>query len=106
MTYSHSTTWRQIPVSRRRWQSGTIGIFVESGGDLASAQERLLHEIVVGGADNAQRRQAAYCGLHVLGALSKILTTSGIYHPGPPHIGLYDGLSTRGRQLNFFSLIG
>ena len=74
---------------------------VESGGDLASAQERLLHEIVVGGADNAQRRQAAYCGLHVLGALSKILTTSGIYHPGPPHIGLYDGLTTNYPLIEF-----
>lgn len=67
---------------------------VESGGDIASSQERLLHEIVVGGADNAERRQAAYCGLHVLGALSRILTTSGIYHPGPPHIGLYNALTT------------
>ncbi len=74
---------------------------VESGGDLAFAQERLLHEIVVGGADNAERRQAAYCGLHVLGALGKILTASGIYHPGPPHIGLYNVLVTNYPLIEF-----
>jgi hypothetical protein len=74
---------------------------VESGGDVAFAQERLLHEIVVGGADNAERRQAAYCGLHVLGALGRILTASGIYHPGPPHIGLYNGLTTNYPLIEF-----
>jgi hypothetical protein len=74
---------------------------VESGGDLGFAQERLLHEIVVGGADNAERRQAAYCGLHVLGALGRILTASGIYHPGPPHIGLYNGLTTNYPLIEF-----
>jgi len=74
---------------------------VESGQDLTAAQDRLLHEIVIGGPDNAERRQAAYCGLHVLGALSRILTASGIYHPGPPHIGLYNALTTNYPLIEF-----
>jgi hypothetical protein len=41
-----------------------------------------MHEIVVAGADNMERRQASYCGLYVFGSLSDILTMSGIYHPG------------------------
>jgi hypothetical protein len=73
----------------------------ESGKDLTAAQDRLLHEIVIGGPDNAERRQAAYCGLHVLGALSRILTASGIYHPGPPHIGLYNALTTNYPLIEF-----
>jgi hypothetical protein len=74
---------------------------VVSGGDVTSAQERLLHEIVAGGADNTERRQAAYCGLHALGALSSILTAPGIYHPGPPFIDLYSVLTTNYLLIEF-----
>lgn len=74
---------------------------VDTGQDLTAAKSRLMHEIVVGGPDNVERRQAAYCGLHVLGTLSSILAMSGIYHSGPPHIGLYNGLSTNYPMIEF-----
>jgi hypothetical protein len=39
--------------------------------------------------------------MHVLGMLSSILTMSGIYHSGPPHIGLYNSLSTNYPMIEF-----
>ncbi len=74
---------------------------VDSKQDLANAKARLMREIVTGGADHMERRQAAYCGLFVIGSLADILTMTGIYHPGPPHTGLYNGLKINYAMIQF-----
>jgi hypothetical protein len=74
---------------------------LQSGQGLTDAKERLLHEIVAGGPDNVERRQAAFCGLHALGALKSILTISAVYHAGHPHISLYNGLTTNYPLIEF-----
>jgi hypothetical protein len=74
---------------------------VESGTDLTDAKNRLRHEIVVGGPDHTERRQAAYCGMQVVGMLHDLPTMSGIYHQGPPHIDLYKGLKTNYPMIEF-----
>ncbi len=77
------------------------GHLLHSGQDLNEAKSRLLQEIVAGGPDHVERRQAAFCGLQVLSALNLILTTPAIYQPGHPHISLYDGLHTNYPLLEF-----
>jgi hypothetical protein len=74
---------------------------LQSGQDLNEAKSRLLQEIVAGGPDHVERRQAAFCGLQVLGALNSILTTPAIYQPGHPHISLYNGLHTNYSLIEF-----
>ncbi len=74
---------------------------LQSGQDLNQAKSRLLQEVIVGGPDHVERRQAAFCGLQVLGALNSILTTPAIYHPGHPHISLYNGLHTNYSLIEF-----
>jgi len=74
---------------------------VESGQDLTDAKSRLMHELVIGGPDHVERRQAAYCGMQVIGALNSILTMSGIYQPGPPQIDLYNGLKINYPMIEF-----
>lgn len=77
---------------------------VESGTDLTDARNRLRQEIVVGGPDYTERRQAAYCGMQVLGMLHELPTMSGIYHQGPPNIDLYNGLKTNYPMIDFLLL--
>jgi hypothetical protein len=74
---------------------------LQSGQDLNDAKNRLLQEVVTGGPDNVERRQAAFCGLQVLSALNSILTTPALYHPGHPHISLYNGLHTNYPLIEF-----
>ena len=74
---------------------------VESGQDLTDAKNRLKNEIVVGGPDHTERRQAAYCGMQVLGMLHELPSMSGIYHQGPPNIDLYNGLKTNYPMIEF-----
>ena len=77
------------------------GHILRSGQDLNEAKSRLLREIVMGGPDHVERRQAAFCGLQVLGVLSSILNTPAVYQAGHPHVDLHNGLHTNYSMIEF-----
>src|SRR5208282_686570 len=75
---------------------------VRSGHGLAEGRERLSKEIIRYGPDHEARRQAAFCGLHILGALDAILTIPEVYQSGRhAHIKLSEGFRTNYPLIEF-----
>jgi hypothetical protein len=75
---------------------------VRSGRGLAEERERLSREIISYGPDHVERRQAAFCGLHIVGALDAMLTIPEVYQSGRhAHIKLSEGLKTNYPLIEF-----
>jgi len=75
---------------------------VRSGHGLAEARERLSKEIVCYGPDHEERRQAAFCGLHMLGALDVMLTIPEVHESGRhAHMNLSVGFRTNYPLIEF-----
>lgn len=73
-----------------------------SGHGLAEARERLLKEIICYGPDHEERRQAAFCGLHIVGPLDAMLTIPEVYESGRhAHIKLSEGFKTNYPLIEF-----
>ncbi len=69
---------------------------------LAEARERLLRDIICYGPDHVERRQAAFCGLHILGSLDAMLSIPELYHQGRhAHIKLSEGYRTNYPLIEF-----
>ena len=75
---------------------------VRSGGGLVEARARLLKEIICYGPDHEERRQAAFCGLHILGTLDAMVTIPEVYQSGRhAHIKLSEGFRSNYPLIEF-----